>query len=412
MSASEIQDIVFSNQAQIANVNANKIDVSEKGSANGVCPLNATSKVEAVYLPAVVSAPVDSVHGRVGVVVSANNDYNAGQVQNTPAGNISSSNVQSAINELDTIKIESSLIGVSNGVCDLDVNAKVPSARLPAAILIFKGLWNATTNSPSLSNGVGVNGEVYVCNVAGTVNFGAGNITFAIKDWAVYNSAIWSKVDNTDNVVTVFGRDGAVVPVGGDYTASEVTNVATGGISGNTVQLAINELDNEKANSSLIGANNGICELDAGGLVPVARIPSGAGATYGTIVVPDASVFNNDGNADGSMFICSGGSGIQAGLDVVDGDIIVRIGGIYRLQLQHITEWQSNTIVYTGANSTVIIPSPSGYRFIKGSVTLMINGIQNVDLSNVWYHSNGDHWADFTIIGSFNCVWYGLILKI
>ena len=59
--------------------------------------------------------------------------------------------------------------------------------------------------------------------------------------------------------------------------------------------------------------------------------------TYGTIVVPDASVFNNDGNSDGSMFICSGGSGIQAGLAVVDGDIIVRIGGVYRLQLQHIT---------------------------------------------------------------------------
>jgi hypothetical protein len=43
---------------------------------------------------------VSSVFGRTGAVVSANGDYTASQVTNVPAGTISSTNVQDAINEL------------------------------------------------------------------------------------------------------------------------------------------------------------------------------------------------------------------------------------------------------------------------------------------------------------------------
>ena len=53
------------------------------------------------------SAPVNSVFGRTGVVTAQNGDYTASQITNTPAGNISSTNVQYAINELDTNKLDS-----------------------------------------------------------------------------------------------------------------------------------------------------------------------------------------------------------------------------------------------------------------------------------------------------------------
>lgn len=49
-------------------------------------------------------APVTSVFGRTGAVAAATNDYNASQIANTPAGNIASTNVQAAINELDAEK--------------------------------------------------------------------------------------------------------------------------------------------------------------------------------------------------------------------------------------------------------------------------------------------------------------------
>ena len=56
---------------------------------------------------------------------------------------------------------------------------------------------------------------------------------------------------NTDAVSTVFGRSGAVTATNGDYTASQVTNVAAGSIAAITVQNAINELDTEKLSVTL-----------------------------------------------------------------------------------------------------------------------------------------------------------------
>lgn len=48
---------------------------------------------------------VDSVFGRTGTVVASNGDYTASKITNTPAGNISSTTVQAALNELDTEKL-------------------------------------------------------------------------------------------------------------------------------------------------------------------------------------------------------------------------------------------------------------------------------------------------------------------
>ena len=53
---------------------------------------------------AIASAPVTSIHGRTGVVVSANGDYTASEVTNVAAGTVAAVTVQAAINELDTEK--------------------------------------------------------------------------------------------------------------------------------------------------------------------------------------------------------------------------------------------------------------------------------------------------------------------
>jgi len=48
---------------------------------------------------------VSSFEGRTGNVVSANGDYTASEVTNVPAGTIAATNVQTALNELDTEKV-------------------------------------------------------------------------------------------------------------------------------------------------------------------------------------------------------------------------------------------------------------------------------------------------------------------
>jgi hypothetical protein len=59
----------------------------------------------------------------------------------------------------------------------------------------FKGFWDASNNTPTLADGVGVAGDYYICSVGGTQNLGSGPITCTSGDEMHYDGAIWFKVD-------------------------------------------------------------------------------------------------------------------------------------------------------------------------------------------------------------------------
>jgi len=66
---------------------------------------------------------VSSVFGRTGAVVAQSGDYNAGQVTNTPAGNIAATDVQAALNELDTEKLSAEVDGsITNEIQTLSIS--------------------------------------------------------------------------------------------------------------------------------------------------------------------------------------------------------------------------------------------------------------------------------------------------
>jgi len=102
---------------------------------------------------------------------------------------------------LDTYQLRSEK-GVSNGYASLDSGGKVPISQLPSSIMEYKGTWNAATNTPTLANGTGDTGDVYICNAAGTVNFGAGPITFAVGDYVIYSGTIWQRSSGAVGTVT------------------------------------------------------------------------------------------------------------------------------------------------------------------------------------------------------------------
>ena len=60
------------------------------------------------------TAAVSSVFGRTGAVVVTAGDYNATQITNTPAGNISATTVQAALNELDAEKHTTQFLAYAN----------------------------------------------------------------------------------------------------------------------------------------------------------------------------------------------------------------------------------------------------------------------------------------------------------
>lgn len=106
------------------------------------------------------------------------------------------------------------IINVVNPTNDQDAATKKyvddEISGLPNPIT-YKGTWNAGTNTPTLSNSdTGVEGFLYQVSVAGTVNFGAGNISFEIGDKVVSNGTSWEKWDMTDAVLSVNGQSGVV----------------------------------------------------------------------------------------------------------------------------------------------------------------------------------------------------------
>ena len=77
--------------------------------------------------------------------------------------------------------------------------------------LNYKGVWDASTNSPALASGVGSKGDYYVVSVAGNTNLD-GTTLWGVGDWAAFNGTVWQKVDGGST---------------GNFTTIDVTQLAT-----------------------------------------------------------------------------------------------------------------------------------------------------------------------------------------
>ncbi len=154
-------------------------------------------------------------------------------------------------------------VGVPTGGSTNQVLAKVSNSDYDTAWVSFTGsiqylgTWNASTNTPTLTSGVGVSGSYYIVSVAGSTNLD-GVTDWQIGDWAIFNGTTWQKIDQTNSVISVNGYTGAVVLTYTDVGAansganSNITSMTglTGGISspdyiqfsGDTTTLAAGRL--------------------------------------------------------------------------------------------------------------------------------------------------------------------------
>ena len=115
--------------------------------------------------------------------------------------------------------------GKANGYAPLNSGNKVPTLHLPDSLVgavVYQGTWNATTNSPQLPDpGADNNGHYYIVSDPGTYS----EITYAVGDWVISNGSAWQKVDNTQDVNSVFGRQGNITALATDYDAFYDANV-------------------------------------------------------------------------------------------------------------------------------------------------------------------------------------------
>lgn len=61
----------------------------------------------------------------------------------------------------------------------------------------LKGTWDASTNTPALSNGSGQKNGYYVVSTAGTTSLD-GVADWGVGDWAFFDGTKWTKIDNSD----------------------------------------------------------------------------------------------------------------------------------------------------------------------------------------------------------------------
>jgi hypothetical protein len=116
---------------------------------------------------------------------------------------------------LGGVKIDNNSIVINNGV--ISVGGALTSAT------IFKGSWDASTNTPALSNSLpaGVaSGWEYIVSVAGTRDIGAGSTAYTVGDLVIYNGTSWSRIPGGNNVTAFNTRQGSITLTSSDVTTA------------------------------------------------------------------------------------------------------------------------------------------------------------------------------------------------
>jgi len=83
---------------------------------------------------------------------------------------------------------------------NLDLVDNIPPA------FVLQGNWNASTNSPTLTSGVGTTGYVYTVNVVGSTNLD-GETNWNVGDELYFTGSVWQKVGG----IALWSRNGTIL---------------------------------------------------------------------------------------------------------------------------------------------------------------------------------------------------------
>jgi hypothetical protein len=162
----------------------------------------------------------------------------------------------------------------------LTTNGTAVSWANVAGGLNYQGTWDASTNTPTLTSSVGVNGYYYIVATAGSTNLN-GITDWQIGDWLMFNGTVWQKIDQSNLVTSVNGQTGAV--------SLTTTNINEG----------TNQYYLDSRARSAISAGTGISYSSSTGVItnsaPDQTVAlTGAGTTNITGTYPNFTITSND----------------------------------------------------------------------------------------------------------------------
>lgn len=166
------------------------------------------------------------------------------------------------VNSQDLGLFSGSIISDNSTIKDALQELETFIEALPDPI-VYRGVWDADTNSPALADGAGTAGDLYRVTVAGTQDLGSGPIDFEVGDSVVYDGSIWQKWDMTDAVSSVNGQVGAVVLEADDIDLAAGYSPLAGVVaSGDSIQEAIEKLDGNISNHELLTSPGRLLYVD------------------------------------------------------------------------------------------------------------------------------------------------------
>ena len=240
-------DLIVDTNVGIGTTPTEKLDVSGNIKASGGISSGSTITADTYFQSddaAVVLAPTGA-----GTVFLRPNGIGSG----AGAFSISSTGKASVNGELDmnSNKITEVLAGTTN----LDAVNYQQLTDAILGVLTYKGIWDASTNSPALVSGVGTLGGYYIVSVAGTTDLD-GITDWAVGDWAVFSDLptdAWQKIDNTSILggagtggkISVWTGSGVSRTLGDSVITESGGNILIGTITSTGAKVVIDH-DNTK----------------------------------------------------------------------------------------------------------------------------------------------------------------------
>ncbi len=328
--------------------------------------------------------------------------------------------LQAQINANETQYIPLSQKASADGVATLDASGKLLVSQLPDAVLgavVYQGVWNASTNSPTLASGVGTKGWYYKVNTAGTTTID-GNSQWNVGDMIIFNGTTWDKIDGiSSEVVSWNDRVGAITLLDSDvttalgYTPYDAAN-PSGYISGNQ-GITLNGFVTGTGTTTItttLGATVTVAQGGTGSTTLTSgNYLVGAGTSAVTTLTPAQVATNIGAELTANKNVAQGYAGLNASSEVTlpthalfsglkaatkidNSDSVASITSL--VSTTNITGAKAGTVVTAGATWFVFrSPSFTGGTTHGNAFTLHFNGVGSDTVSNT---------CDFRITGGWS----------